>query len=112
LSVWVIPYLEIAVFHVVHPLTGWHIFLVEDPRNDGFQGDVQENATFSAPEDLHDWPDGADRSMPCLGRSAVDPTVYHEFHTQQECVAAGFTPLAGRGLAKARWSQVPGHDGN
>jgi hypothetical protein len=95
------------VFHVIDPQTQCHLFLLEDPRADGFVGEVQEGVTMTQPPDLNRWPDGADRPSPCLGVSPAHATVYRGFHSRQECEDAGYTPLVGSWLALPRWSRRP-----
>ncbi len=99
-------------FHVIHPITRCHVFLSEDPRQEGFEGDVQENVVLSKQPGRDDWPDGAPRPNRnlCLGQSPTNPSEYEEFRSQQDCLEAGFTPLIGGCLVKTRWSCVPGHD--
>jgi hypothetical protein len=69
-----------------------HIFLYEDPANDGYQGSVEKVSLTLPHDDYYLWPQGADRPMVVLGKSAHG-TRYVVFRTEKECRKRGFTSL-------------------
>jgi len=99
-------------FRVTHPATGVNVFLHENPRHDGFAGDV-ESVNFSEPfpnQIRSPCLDGIKPPQPWLGKSVTAPSTYRAFGTQQECIDAGFTPLADFWISGRRWCDVPGHN--
>jgi hypothetical protein len=82
------------------------VFTWENPRKDGWQGDVEEGVTLDYDMDaVHEWPDGAPRPEACLGRCPGNPTHYKVFKYQQLLQGAGYQPVQGTTLVFGSWSR-------
>jgi len=83
-----------------------YVFTNRDPREDGFDGKVQEGVTIEILRDLHQWPEGAAGPEPCLGASGLNESCYKVFKYPQECQKAGFRSL-GFNIPQVyeRWSE-------
>src|SRR5205085_986854 len=81
-----------------------YVFTSEDPRKDGFAGQVQEGIRLDVPDDLHHTPHGQTASAPCLAVSDLDPKHYRVFQYRNECRRAGFQALSLLYVVCRRWS--------
>ena len=51
-----------------------HVFIARDPRKEGYEGDVTENANLIYKWDyIHSWPYGEPSPSPRLGRDPQNP---------------------------------------
>ena len=102
------------MYAVAHPVTGYFIFVAEDPREDGFVGDVQEGVTVDAPtlvveqfnEYLASTPLGEAAFL--LGRSPSNDKHFRLFRSVEECRAVGFVDLGRKHKHARRWTDVAG----
>jgi len=83
-----------------------HLFFLEDPRNDGFPGEVREAVTCPGRNlTWHNWPTLGKRPLVCLGEAGGDPNHFQVFRNEQECQKAGFVPQRGSFLFYRDWSE-------
>jgi hypothetical protein len=80
------------------------VFLQEDPRADGYQGDFQEDVSLDYPADIHVWPDGTDRPEVVAGVSDADPNAYKVFKYSRQIRPAGYTPVGGNVWVYRTWA--------
>ncbi len=84
--------------------------LPEDPEVCQELETVEEGAWITAPPDIADWPEGADRPVvPTLGQSLADKKVYRLFKHETELEPAGFKPVRmtyGGVYSREQWSQL------
>jgi hypothetical protein len=82
------------------------VFTVEDPRRDGYGGDVQCGVTFDLDsEDIDTWRDGQRRPMACVGLNPGDAAHYRFFRSAADREQAGFLPVHGDAITIASWSK-------
>ena len=68
-----------------------YVFTNQDPRSEGFQGDVVEGVALDYDmNDIHLWPQGQPRPNPQLGRDPKKPKHYQVFKFPDDLQAAGF----------------------
>lgn len=95
------------MYQVIAPETLHYIFTSDDPRKDGFDGPIQQDVILTQPEDVGDWPPGADSPDTCLGVSLDDEHRYQVFKTTDECCRAGFRPLGPNYGIYESWAKSP-----
>src|SRR5260370_40377438 len=81
------------MYHFLDPVTSFHLFTYDDPRNDGFPGVVQDGVELEVPEGLNDRPAGAPRPQICLGLSFENGKHYRVFRSATACQDAGYQTL-------------------
>ena len=82
------------MYLVVEPLTQIYVFTEKDPRNDGYDGPVEEDIQLNEKATFGDANSDSTMAVPCVGRSPDDPKVYTVFSSNKECRHAGFEPVA------------------
>jgi hypothetical protein len=93
------------MFHVIAPRSLYHVFTYDDPRKDGFDGEIQEDVSLEEPRNVHDWPDGEARPEACLGDSLDDERRYRVFKSADDCRRAGFRLLGSNYLYFQSWAR-------
>jgi hypothetical protein len=82
------------------------VFTAEDPRKDGYKGDVEEDVRLDYDvEAVHRWPEGKARPEACVGRDPSDPKHYKVFKYSSDLRAAGYQPLAGTPIVFGSWTR-------
>jgi len=72
------------------------VFFAEDPRDEGYCGEVEEGVIVENPdEDLTIWPDGADAPMPSIGLSPTNPKQYRFFKWPKQRQSSGYLRVRG-----------------
>jgi hypothetical protein len=67
------------------------VFLHDDPKNDGFEGEVEIGVSLKYDwEEIHKWPHGTFRPDPKLGRDPANPKIYQVFKNPDDLAHAGF----------------------
>jgi hypothetical protein len=66
------------------------IFTWENPRKDGYKGDVEDGVTLDHNEEIYLYPSGSDLPVTCLGRSRSSPKEYKVFKHRRDLDAAGY----------------------
>jgi hypothetical protein len=80
------------------------VFTWEDPRKDGYTGNVEEGVTLNYDMPAVDsWPDGADRPQACVGRARDNPNHYQVFKYARDRQAAGYEPVNGTAVVFSSW---------
>ena len=72
-------------------------FIQQDPRKEGFSGEVEENVSLDFPQEtiyLH--PPGEDAPEVVIGVSAEHPKGYKVFKYERERQQAGYRPISGK----------------
>ena len=93
------------MYKIIAP-PGFHLFLYDNPKQQGFDGEVQENVRLALPEEgWHEWPRGAPPPDICLGVSPKDEKRYRVFRTTEDCRRARFQPLGPNYAIFADWAQ-------
>jgi hypothetical protein len=86
--------------------TTYLVFTWQDPRLDGFQGNVTEDVRLDYDmETVHQWHDGESPPEPCVGRSLRDASHFKVFRSISELTAAGFERVPGDPVVFGRWSE-------
>ncbi len=81
------------------------VFTSEDPRKDGYKGEVIEGVSLDYDmQAVHSWPDGHRRPEASVGRAGDDPKHYKVFKYDSERQSAGYQPVAGTALVFVSWS--------
>ena len=93
------------MYHVLDPRTSHHVFTFDDPRQNGFDGHVQEDVNLLEPEDVFDWPDGAPKPDVCLGVSHNNARQYQVFKTTIKCHNSGFRLLGPNYIYVVSWAK-------
>lgn len=94
------------------PFLNYHIFTVDDPRIDGYEGPILAGVTFDLPDgvktldELYRWPKGADAPDTCLGRDPAASSRFKVFRGSAACRRDGFIPLGPNFSLCASWSEV------
>ena len=84
------------------------VFLEEDPRNDGFAGEVIEEVSLAGldQEELHCERDGAKSwDVEAVGISRKDPNEYRVFKRDQNRIDQGYIYVQGTPLVYGRWAE-------
>jgi hypothetical protein len=82
------------------------IFFVEDPRKDGYWGEVEAGVSLEYDmEKVHSWPDGTRRPDPCVGVDPDNPKNYKVFKFEEDRRQAGYRPVPGTPLVFGSWSE-------
>ena len=90
--------------------TGKHVFLVEDPRWEGFEGQLATGVTLEEDQALVAFEDRAARPVDfALGVHKTDPTRFRIFGSMQACTGAGYNFVAWNPLIYPRWSDYLSH---
>jgi len=95
------------MFHIFdnRPGCNQHVFTDQDPRDDGYLGEVDENCKIETPENLFAHPYGAKRPNPTiLAVSQNNSKCFREFASAEEAQRAGFEVLSGYPGIFPRWS--------
>ena len=72
-----------------------HVFLLKDPRKQGYLGEVQEGATLDYDMNhVHSWPSGSEMSSPCLAQDSNRPSYFKVFKNDAEREREGFVLVA------------------
>ena len=89
-----------------HGTTPQLVFSWEDPRKDGYKGNVIEDVHLDYNmEAVHSWPDGADRPEACVGRAGNDPKQYKVFKYRSELEKVGYQLAPGMPVVIGSWSR-------
>lgn len=80
------------MYLVIDPITGFHIFLEQDPRGDGYDGPVEQDVKLEEADAMVSASQDATAAIPCLGRSPQDDRHYRVFESMKQCRQAGFEP--------------------
>jgi hypothetical protein len=87
------------------PEATYLVFTFEDPRQDGYSGEVDEDVALDYDMlTVHCWRDGERSPDACLGRSLQDRKQYQVFKYADELLAAGFEPVPGTFICLNSWS--------
>jgi len=85
------------------------VFTVQDPRQDGYKGDVIDDVRLDYDElKVHRWDDGQRSPEACVGVAPNDPKHYKVFKSADELLTAGFTPVAGIAATFYSWRDYVG----
>ncbi len=85
--------------------TTYLVFTYEDPRKDGFTGEVIDGVSLDYDmHAVHRWPEGDPRPEACVGRAASDPKHYKVFRYRNELDSAGYQAVAGTAIVFGSWS--------
>jgi hypothetical protein len=85
--------------------TTYLVFTWEDPRENGFRGDVVEGVSLDYNmEAVHRWQDGRPCPEVCVGRAKNDPKHYQVFRYSSDREAAGYEQVPGMPLVFGSWS--------
>jgi hypothetical protein len=81
------------------------VFLEEDPRDDGFDGEVFEGVNFEglALEETSRWP--GQPELDVVGYSPEAPMKYKQFRSSQDCAEQGYTVVEGTPVVYGRWAE-------
>ncbi len=72
------------------------VFVDQDPRNDGYTGEVVDDVSLDYDElKVHRWDNGQHRPEACLGIATSDPKHCKVFQYANQLQPAGFEPIAG-----------------
>lgn len=82
------------MFLSVDPVTRFHVFTEQDPRQDGFDGDVEQGVRLDEIQTLDNPALDATLGDPCLGRSPTDDKHFRVFLSVKDCRAEGFQYIA------------------
>lgn len=66
------------------------LFFRKNPRFEGFLGNLQEDIELYIPDDVFDWPEGAESPRVCVGVSRKNTKWYRTFSFEHECRKAGY----------------------
>jgi hypothetical protein len=83
------------------------VFVEEDPRRDGYTGEVIEEVSLEYDElEASRWGNGQRRPEECVGISSNDPEHYRVFKNVEQLRSAGFEPVAGTPITSfSSWSE-------
>jgi hypothetical protein len=93
------------MFYVHDQSCGLHVFTVEDPRSEGYEGEVRENAQLNFDPRLHEWPYGAERPQPVLAVSEANSQHFQGFASATAALEFGYRVLTGTWVVFPRWSK-------
>jgi hypothetical protein len=98
-------------FLVVDRPKNTYVFTDDDPREEGYSGQIEEDVSLveEFPEIL-EWPGGRPPDR-CLGVSHRDETDYRVFPSPIDCRSAGYEPLAARYWTGHSWHEWLEHEG-
>lgn len=82
------------MYLVVEPLTQIYIFTEEDPRQDGYDGPLEQDVRLDETRTVGDATSDSTVAVPCVGRSPHDPKQYAVFQCNKDCRHSGFEPVA------------------
>lgn len=82
------------MYLVVEPLTQIYIFTEEDPREDGYDGPLEQDVRLDEARTLGDSASDSTVAVPCVGRSPDDPKQFAVFQSNKDCRQSGFRPVA------------------
>ena len=87
------------MYLIVDQLTDqlFYVFSLEDPRVDGYAGELRAPVQFEGHPDPRQWR--------CFGVSNQDGASYRAFASAKDCQSADYAPLAARPCLVNRWSQ-------
>jgi hypothetical protein len=97
---------EAAVFLINDKRHGANflVFTFEDPRKEGYKGDVDENVHLEYDiSEVHKCPDGAPAPEACLGKDRTDPKRYKVFKYYRDLREAGYEQVNGTPVVFASW---------
>jgi hypothetical protein len=83
--------------------TGYLVFMHEDPRNDGYSGEVEIDTRLDYPLDVHEWPDGVARPEIVVGVRGPDRREYRVFRYDKDRRQAGYKLVPGTPLVYRTW---------
>lgn len=80
-----------------------HVFFEEDPRLQGFKGEVLEDVSLEEEEDVSSWPLGHDMPQAALGRSIENPGRYKVFKYASAMKEADFENTGSQAFSYRDW---------
>jgi len=96
------------MFLVIDSATRCYVFLENDPRDDGYEGELLQNVTLeTAPPTTSDEVDST-AQVPCLGRKAGQPLQFKVFSCTKDCRQSGFEPTGGVHGVFTDWTEFSG----
>ena len=78
--------------HISPPLL---VFTWQNPRRDGYMGDLIEGVTLDYDDAVHAWPEGTASPRTCVGRPLENPKHYKVFKYDTERRSAGYEFVPG-----------------
>ena len=93
------------MFLVIDPDTSTHVFLREDPRQCGYDGQARVDVVLTVPTDIDAVADNITLGVPCLGVSPTDDSDFKVFRSSKDCRSAGFKPLGGNFVVFQTWEK-------
>ena len=93
------------MYLVVDPITNFYIFTEKDPREDGFDGPVEQDVQLDDSGTIRGRSVDSTTAVPCLGRSPTDDKFYRVFACMKDCRNRGFEPIAGVYAKFESWSE-------
>lgn len=82
------------MFLVIEPMTHFYVFTDEDPRNDGYDGPVEQDVRLDESGTIGGRSANATAAVPCLGQDPSDPRHFKVFECTKDCRRDGFSPVA------------------
>jgi len=97
-----------TMFLVIDNTTRCHVFLENDPRDDGYEGDLQEGVTLETGAATTADEVDSTAQVPCLGRAKQDPSKFQVFSCTKDCRQAGYEPTGGVYGVFENWEEYAG----
>jgi hypothetical protein len=80
-----------------------HVFLAQNPRDDGFEGRIESEVSLTQNGDVSAWTDGQARPQPFLAVSHLNPSEYRVFDNREPFDASQWRRLPGTWIPVANW---------
>ena len=91
--------------YLAHDVTiNCHVFTDKNPRDDGYDGELQENVTLDTSEGVNEWRNGTRSLDGCLGQDPEDDSHYKVFQYDKDCSNAKFHNLGTNFSSHDSWS--------
>lgn len=80
------------------------VFTYDDPRMDGYSGNVIEGVSLDRDKEVAIWRDGQERPSTCVGRDRNNPKHYKVFKYSRDLPPAEYEPIQGKAVVVESWS--------
>ncbi len=81
------------------------VFTWEDPRREGYRGQVSEGVSLDYNLGADVWPDGHERPELCVGRAPDNPNHFKVFRYGKDLREQGYQPVPGTAVVIGSWSE-------